>query len=165
MGGQACSFDWGWQSPPPSESGTEIPMLTKIMQDERDRSPSTLARVLGCGAMPPHTPRRNDAAGREGFLMRNKSTASFAIIRYNLRTYEPGGVMAIIKGRGKAEVTVGHFESEQSREDQFAGWGYFLERTDLRPGMDPQKATSVRQMRMDICESKARGLTVVNRRG
>jgi len=73
--------------------------------------------------------------------------------------------MAIIKGRGKAEVTVEHFESEQSREDQFAGSGYFLERTDLRPGMDPQKATSVRQMRMDICESKARGLTMVNRRG
>jgi hypothetical protein len=38
--------------------------------------------------------------------MRNRPSASFAIIRYNLRTYEPGGVMAIIKGRGKAEVTV-----------------------------------------------------------
>jgi len=136
-------------------------MLTKIMQDERDRSPSTLARVLGCGAIPPHTPRRNDAAGREGFLMRNKSTASFAIIRYNLRTYEPGGVMAIIKGRGKAEVTIQHFEGGQSREDCLAGWGYFLETTDLKPGMDPQKATSLRQMRMDVRESKAQDLTMV----
>jgi len=97
--------------------------------------------------------------------MRNKSIASFAIIRYNLRTYEPGGVMAIIKGRGRAEVTVEHFESEQSREDQFAGWGYFLERTDLRPGMDPQKATCLRQTRLDVRESKAQGLTMVNRHG
>ncbi len=96
--------------------------------------------------------------------MRSKSTASFAIIRYNLRTYEPGGVMAVIKGRGKAEATVAQFESEQSIEDRFAGWGYFLERTDLRPGMDPQKATSLRRARMDVRESKAQGLPVVNRR-
>lgn len=63
--------------------------------------------------------------------------------------------MAIIKGRGKAEVTVQNFESEQSRADCLAGWGYFLETTDLEPGMDPQKATSVRQTRMDVCESNA----------
>jgi hypothetical protein len=62
--------------------------------------------------------------------------------------------MAIIKGRGKAEVTAQQFESGQSREDWLAGWGYFLERTDLKPGMDPQKATFLRQMRMDIRESK-----------
>jgi hypothetical protein len=108
---------------------------------------------------------RTMASRAEGFLMRNKSTASFAVIRYNLRTYEPGGVMAIIKGRGKAEATVEHFESEQSREDQFAGWGYFLEKTDLKPGMDPQKATSLRQTRLDVRESKAQGLTMVDRRG
>lgn len=96
--------------------------------------------------------------------MRNKSTASFAIIRYNLRTYEPGGVMAIIRGRRKAEATVAQFESEQSREDRFAGWGYFLERTDLRPGMDPQKATSLRQTRMDVRESQAQDLPLGNRR-
>ncbi|HYN14857.1 MAG TPA: hypothetical protein VES66_03600 [Terriglobales bacterium] len=71
--------------------------------------------------------------------------------------------MAIIKGRGKAEVTVRHYESGQSREDCLAGWGYFLERTDLKPGMDPQKATSVRQMRMDIRESEAQDPTMVNR--
>ena len=91
--------------------------------------------------------------------MRKKST-TFAIIRYNLRTYEPGGVMAIIKGRGKAEVTVQSFESGQSRADSLAGWGYFLETTDLEPGMDPQKATSVRQMRMDIRESNAQDATL-----
>jgi len=86
--------------------------------------------------------------------MRKKST-TFAIIRYNLRTYEPGGVMAIIKGRGRAEVTVQNFQSEQSRADCLAGWGYFLETTDLAPGMDPQKATSVRQTRMDVRETEA----------
>ncbi|MGA9207263.1 MAG: hypothetical protein WB347_05655 [Terriglobales bacterium] len=91
----------------------------------------------------------------ERFLMRNKLTTTFAIIRYNLRTYEPGGVMAIIKGRGKAEVTVQNLESGQSRADCLAGWGYFLEKTDLEPGMDPQKATSMRQMRMDVRETEA----------
>ena len=29
-----------------------------------------------------------------------ESKAAFAIIRYNFRTYESGGVMAVIKGRG-----------------------------------------------------------------
>ena len=90
--------------------------------------------------------------------MRSQSTITFAIIRYNLRTYEPGGVMAVIKGRGKAEAIIAQFETEQSREDYFAGWGYFLEKTDLRPGMDPQKATSLRQTRQDVLESKAQDL-------
>jgi len=106
-------------------------------------------------------------AGTQGerFLMHKKSAASFAIIRYNLRTYEPGGVMAIIKGRGTAEVTVRNFESGQSRADSLAGWGYFLETTDLRPGMDPLKATSVRQMRLEVRESKAQDPAMVNRLG
>jgi hypothetical protein len=95
--------------------------------------------------------------------MRSKSTASFAIIRYNLRTYQPGGVMAIIKGRRKAEATIAQFENEQSSEDRFAGWGYFLEQTDLRPGMDPQEATSLRQTRQDVVESKAQDLSETGR--
>jgi len=68
--------------------------------------------------------------------------------------------MAIIKGRGKAEVTVQHFQSGQSRADCLAGWGYFLEKTDLTPGMDPQKATSLRQTRMDVRESEAQDPTL-----
>lgn len=103
--------------------------------------------------------------------MQSKSTASFAIVRYNRLTYQPGGVMAIIKGRDKAEAEVAQFESEQTIEDRFAGWGYFLEKTDLRAGMDPQKATSLRQTRMDVIESKAQdlelkasNLTMLNRR-
>ncbi len=90
--------------------------------------------------------------------MSSQSTVTFAIIRYNLRTYEPGGVMAVIKGRVKAEATLAQFETEQSREDRFAGWGYFLEQTDLQPGMDPLKATSLRQTRQDVIESKAQDL-------
>jgi hypothetical protein len=104
--------------------------------------------------------------------MRSQSTVTFAIIRYNLRNYKPGGVMAVIKGRAKAEATVAQFEVEQSREDRFAGWGYFLEITDLQPGMDPQKATSLRQRRQDVIEtkaeeleSKAQALAALNRQG
>ena len=87
--------------------------------------------------------------------MQSKSKASFAIVRFNRMTYEPGSVMAVIEGRGKAEAEVAQFESELSIEDRFAGWGFFLEQTDLRPGMDPQKAPSPRQTRMDVRESEA----------
>lgn len=94
-----------------------------------------------------------------------KCTA-FAIIRYNLLTYEPGGVMAVVRGRGKAEAAIIQFESEQRRADRSAGWGYFLEPTDLPPGMDPEKATALRQTRMDVIESKAQSdLSAPNRRG
>ena len=36
--------------------------------------------------------------------MQVESKGSFAVIRYNLRTYESGGVMAVIKGRENAEA-------------------------------------------------------------
>jgi hypothetical protein len=84
-----------------------------------------------------------------------QSKAAFAIIRYNFRTYESGGVMAVIKGRGNAETKMGHFEGGQSKEDRNVGWRYFLERTDLKPGMDPEKATKLRQERLDIRESRS----------
>jgi hypothetical protein len=103
--------------------------------------------------------------------MRSQSTVTFAIIRYNLRTYEPGGVMAVIKGRAKADAAITQFEIEQSREDRAAGWGYFLEQSDLQPGMDPEKATSLRQTRQDVIETraqelelKASNLSMLNRR-
>jgi len=61
--------------------------------------------------------------------------------------------MAVIKGRGNAEMKIEHFERGQSKEDRNVGWRYFLERTDLKPGMDPEKATKLRQARFDIRES------------
>jgi len=64
-------------------------------------------------------------------------------------------VLAIVKGRVHALATITQFESAQSPEDRQAGWRYFLEKTDLKPGMDPAQATSMRQMRLDVRESQA----------
>jgi len=61
-------------------------------------------------------------------MRRDESQASFAIIRYNFRTYESGGVMAVIKGRGNAEMKIEDFEAGQGKEDRNAGWRYFLEK-------------------------------------
>jgi hypothetical protein len=104
--------------------------------------------------------------------MRTKSMICFAIVRYNRLTYQSGGVMAIIRGRGKAETEVAQFESEQSIEDRFGGWGFFLEPTDFHPGMDLERATSLRQTRQDVIETKAQELAtkaqelaVLNRQG
>ena len=90
---------------------------------------------------------------RADLVTRDESKASFAIIRYNFRTYESGGVMAVIKGRGSAEARVGQLEGGQSEEVRHAGCRYFLEKTDLKPGMDPERATRLRQMRLDSRES------------
>jgi len=82
--------------------------------------------------------------------MRDESKSTFAIIRYNARTYEGGGVAVVVKGRENAEATLKQIERCQESTDHDAGWRYFLEKTDLKPGMDPQEATNVRQARFDL---------------
>ena len=49
-------------------------------------------------------------------MRRDESQASFAIIRYNFRSYESGGVMAVIKGRGNAEMKIAHFEVVKAKK-------------------------------------------------
>ncbi len=68
-------------------------------------------------------------------MRRDESKASFSIIRYNFRTYESGGVMAVIKGRGNGETKIGHFEGGQSKEDRNAGWR-LLPRTNRSEAWD-----------------------------
>jgi hypothetical protein len=87
--------------------------------------------------------------------MQAESKGSFAVIRYNLRTYESGGVMAVIKGRETAEAVLKQFEQSQTSEDRHIGWRYFLEKTDLKVGMDPVEATNLRQSRLEMRESQA----------
>jgi hypothetical protein len=88
-------------------------------------------------------------------LTRDESKASYAIIRHNIRTYESGGVVLVIKGKENAEIRVKHFETGQSSEDRHAGWRYFVEKSDLKAGMDPAEATNLRQMKLEIRESQA----------
>jgi hypothetical protein len=88
-------------------------------------------------------------------LTRDESKASYAIIRHNIRTYESGGVVLVIKGKENAELRVKHFEAGQSSEDRHAGWRYFVEKSDLKAGMDPAEATNLRQMKLEIRESQA----------
>jgi hypothetical protein len=91
--------------------------------------------------------------------MQDESKASFAVIRHNVRTYESGGVMIVIKGRTTAESALGQFERSQTSEDRHAGWRYFLEKTDLKAGMNPAEATTLRQMRLEVRESEAQQLS------
>jgi hypothetical protein len=86
--------------------------------------------------------------------MTDKSESSFAVIRFNQRTYQSAGVAAVIRGIEAAQRTLNDFDWCQSQEDREMGWRYFLEETDLRPGMDPEKATKLRQVRFDLQESQ-----------
>ena len=88
-------------------------------------------------------------------LTRDETKASYAIIRHNIRTYESGGVVLVVKGKENAELRVKHFETGQSSEDRHAGWRYFVEKSDLKAGMDPAEATNLRQMKLEIRESQA----------
>ena len=81
--------------------------------------------------------------------------SSFAIIRFNSRAYESGGVMAVLKAHTAAEHLMRDYEFGQSEEDRYNGWRYFLEETDLAPGMNADEATKLRQVRLERRESGA----------
>jgi hypothetical protein len=89
------------------------------------------------------------------YLTRDESRTCYAVIRHNVRTYESGGVVGIVKGRQNAEATMRQFEVGQSSEDRQIGWRYFLEKSELMAGMDPHEATHLRQMELEVRESQA----------
>ena len=46
-------------------------------------------------------------------------------------------------------------EESQTSDDRHDGWRYFLEETELTPGMDPEQATQQRWREFEARESKA----------
>src|SRR5207248_9126720 len=80
--------------------------------------------------------------------------SSFAIICFNSRTYESGGIMAVVKAHAAAEHLLRDYEFGQSEQDRHNGWRYFLQETDLIPGMNQYDATKLRQARPERRESE-----------
>lgn len=80
---------------------------------------------------------------------------SYAIIRYNKRTYESAGVIVVVRGRKIADSELKRFEECQDFSDRHEGWRYFIEKTSLKAGTDPTKATQHRQAELEARESKA----------
>jgi len=88
-------------------------------------------------------------------LTNDKSNASYAIIRHNVRTYQSAGVVLVVKGKENAESELGKLESAQPSDDRHQGWRYFIEKTSMKAGTDPAEATHQRQAELDLRESKA----------
>lgn len=88
-------------------------------------------------------------------LTRDESSASYAIIRHNVRTYQSAGVVEVVRGKQHAESALQKFETYQSSADRHEGWRYFFEKTEMKAGTDPAKATDVRQAELDQRELKA----------
>jgi hypothetical protein len=87
--------------------------------------------------------------------MPEKTKSTFVIVRVNRRTYVSGGVVAVVKGRAAAENRLLEFEHGQCEEDRYAGWHFFLEETNLDPGLDPATATRLRQEQLDRLDSQS----------
>lgn len=75
--------------------------------------------------------------------------SSFAIVRYNHRTYRSGGVVAVVKGQTAAEKMLLEFEHDLSEEERHAGWRFFIEATDVAAGTEADEATRIRQEQLD----------------
>ena len=85
----------------------------------------------------------------------NDTSASYAIIRHNIRTYRSGGVIAVVRGKQNAELELKAFEDSQDSSDRHDGWRYFIEKTELKAGTDPAEATQHRQAELEGRELKA----------
>jgi hypothetical protein len=90
------------------------------------------------------------------FLTSEDLTATYAIIRHNIRTFQSAGVVAVVGGKPRAESELKTLQDSQDSTDRHEGWRYFLEKTDLEPGTDPVEATQRRQAELERRESKAR---------
>ena len=88
-------------------------------------------------------------------LTREELSASYAIIRHNVRTYRSDGVVEVVKGKQLAESTLQKLEAWQDPSDHYAGWRYFTEKTDQKPGTDPNEATQRRQQELEVREWRA----------
>ena len=88
-------------------------------------------------------------------LTREELSASYAIIRYNSRTYRSAGVVAVVSGRHNADSELKKFEDSQHSSDRHEGWRYLFDRTELKAGTDPAEATRHRQAELEARESKA----------
>ena len=88
-------------------------------------------------------------------MTREDLSASYAIIRHNVRTYRSAGVVEVVKGKALAESTLQKLQACQDSSDQHEGWRYFIEKTDQKPGIDPIQATDRRQQELESRESKA----------
>ena len=88
-----------------------------------------------------------------GFLLTHDDTsATYAIILHNVRTYRSAGVIAVVRGRQRAESTLKAFQESQSSTDHHEGWRYFFEKTDVAAGTDPAEATKLRQAELELRE-------------
>ena len=64
-------------------------------------------------------------------------------------------MVEVVKGRQNAETTLKNFEAEQSPADRHEGWRYFLEKSELKAGTQPDEATHLRQVDLEARETKA----------
>ena len=64
-------------------------------------------------------------------------------------------MVQVIRGKSNAETTVKQYEDSQSSEDRHAGWRYFLEKSEIKPGTNPADATHRRQEELELRERKA----------
>lgn len=94
-------------------------------------------------------------------MTREELSASYAVIRHNVRTYRSAGVVEVVKGKRHAESTLQKVEDCQDPSDHYAGWRYFIEKTDQKPGTDPIEATQRRQQELEVRESRAETKTSV----
>lgn len=64
-------------------------------------------------------------------------------------------MVEVVRGKQNAEAAQKKLEAAQGSADQHEGWRYFIEKTEMKAGTDPEEATELRQAELETRESKA----------
>ena len=92
------------------------------------------------------------------YLTRDDLTSSYAIIRHNIRTFRSAGVLAVVKGRHKAESELKKFEGKRVG-NRILDWRGIIDAVQPRPqGSVRRRAESQHQPNRAARRGDNRGL-------
>ena len=85
-------------------------------------------------------------------MTRDDLTSSYAIIPHNIWTFRSAGVLAVVKGRHKAESELKKFEDSREYSDRLDGWRYFVKKSPVSRGPhrgDPTAPSGIGKARIE----------------
>ena len=71
----------------------------------------------------------------------DETKASYAVIKHRFGTSKGSEVVWVIRGKALAAQMVEEYNRKLTTSERQDGWGHYRERTDMKPGTDPELAT------------------------
>jgi hypothetical protein len=81
---------------------------------------------------------------QERGFMKEGENYNYEIRKHNFTTMSGGTFVCVVKGRGRAELTVEAYNRKLTSEEKEAGWSHYLRRTTLKVTVKPKKRPALK---------------------